>query len=146
MIDDSSGGISHSEGQGYGMLLAAAAGDRETFDRMWNWTKANLQRRGDALFSWRWDPVRAVVTDPNNAADGDILIAWALAEGADLWREPAYETVAAKVAADIGRRLIVTALKIGPVLMPGAFGFAAGDQPDGPVVNLPTGSFRLSGA
>lgn len=136
MIDDSSGGISHSEGQGYGMLLAAAAGDRETFDRMWNWTKANLQRRGDALFSWRWDPVRAVVTDPNNAADGDILIAWALAEGADLWREPAYETVAAKVAADIGRRLIVTAPKIGPVLMPGAFGFAAGDQPDGPVVNL----------
>ncbi len=136
VVDNSSGAVSHSEGQGYGMLLAAAAGDRATFDRMWTWTKSSLQRRGDALFSWRWDPARNVVTDPNNAADGDILIAWALAEGADLWREPAYEAAAAAIAADIGRKLIATAPKIGPVLMPGAFGFAAGDQPDGPVVNL----------
>jgi hypothetical protein len=32
VIDTANGGISHSEGQGYGMLLAVAASDHETFD------------------------------------------------------------------------------------------------------------------
>ena len=85
------------------------------------------------------------MTDPNNAADGDIFDRLGPGGRRRFWREPA-ETVAAKVAADIGRRLIVTAPKIGPVLMPGAFGFAAGDQPDGPVVNLSYWVFPAFGA
>ena len=35
IVDTGNGGISHSEGQGYGMLLAEAAGDRAAFDRLW---------------------------------------------------------------------------------------------------------------
>ncbi len=46
LIDDSAGNVSHSEGQGYAMLLAAFAGDRETFDKLWSWTAANLEIRG----------------------------------------------------------------------------------------------------
>jgi endoglucanase len=34
VIDVDNGGITHSEAQGYGMLLAEAAGDRPTFDRL----------------------------------------------------------------------------------------------------------------
>jgi len=40
-------GISHSEGQGYGMLLAVAADDRPTFDLLWGWTRAQLMLRND---------------------------------------------------------------------------------------------------
>jgi endoglucanase len=32
VVDTANGMVSHSEGQGYGLLLAVAAGDRSTFD------------------------------------------------------------------------------------------------------------------
>ncbi len=91
VIDTANGQISHSEGQGYGMLLAVAANDRGTFDRLWNWTRANLMVRDDQLIAWRWTPgQRPPITDMNNATDGDILIAWALAEAAELWGDVSY--------------------------------------------------------
>lgn len=130
------GDISHSEGQGYGMLLAVAADDRAAFDRLWRWTRTNLQVRTDRLLSWKWDPVRRAVADANNAADGDILVAWALAEAADHWNAPAYAAAGAEIAADIGRKLILDTPGYGAALLPGVFGFFVGDQPDGPVVNL----------
>ncbi len=136
VVDTGNHGVSHSEGQGYGMLLAVAADDRPAFDRLWAWTRANLQIRADKLSAWLWDPVRRAVSDHNNATDGDILIAWALAEAADLWNAPDYAAAGAAVAEDIGSKLIVDAPGVGPVLLPARFGFAAGDQPDGPVVNL----------
>lgn len=46
-------GTSHSEGQGYGLLLAAAAADRETFDRIWSWTNSRLLIRSDRLAATR---------------------------------------------------------------------------------------------
>ena len=136
VIDTASRDASHSEGQGYGMLLAVAAGDREAFDSIWKWTRANLMVRADHLAAWRWDPVKRAVSDRNNATDGDILIAWALAEAADLWQSVDYAEAGAEIARDISRKLIVDAVGVGPVLLPAAFGFAAGDQSDGPVVNL----------
>ncbi|MET0374182.1 MAG: glycosyl hydrolase family 8, partial [Rhizorhabdus sp.] len=42
IADTGNGGISHSEGQGYGLVLAEAAGDRATFDRLLGWTEATL--------------------------------------------------------------------------------------------------------
>ena len=136
VVDNGNHDVSHSEGQGYGMLLAVAANDRAAFDRMWAWTAANLQIRTDHLLAWRWDPARKAVTDYNNASDGDILVAWALGEAADLWRAPDYAKAGAALAEDIGRKLVIDAPGVGPALLPAAFGFAAGDQPDGPVVNL----------
>ena len=52
IVDTANSGISHSEGQGYGMLLAVAANDRVAFDTIWGWTRANLmgaRRRADRL-------------------------------------------------------------------------------------------------
>ena len=49
VIDTANGQISHSEGQGYGMLLAVAALDRNAFDRICGWTRANLMVRDDQL-------------------------------------------------------------------------------------------------
>ncbi len=55
VIDAPGGDISHSEGQGYAMLLAVAHTDPTTFAKLWGWTSANLQVRDDGLLAWRWD-------------------------------------------------------------------------------------------
>src|SRR5204863_479589 len=69
VVDTANGGISHSEGQGYGMLLAVARRHRETFERIWTWTRANLMVRDDQLIAWRWEPdKRPAVADMNDAS------------------------------------------------------------------------------
>ena len=49
VVDNANGDISHSEGQGYAMLLAVAADDRSAFDEIWGWTRAQLMLREDGL-------------------------------------------------------------------------------------------------
>ena len=91
VIDNSQGGLSHSESQGYGMLLATHYGDRPSFEIMLDWTERNLGRPTDHLSAWRFNPAsNPHVGDMNNATDGDIYIAWALARAAQAWRQPAY--------------------------------------------------------
>lgn len=137
VVDTANGGISHSEGQGYGMLLAVAADDKPGFERIWGWTRANLFVRDDALAAWRWEPEkRPAVADMNNATDGDLLIAWALTEAAEAWGEVSYRVAARRTAVEIGRKLVVMQSPNGPLLLPGLSGFAAEDRPDGPVLNL----------
>ena len=53
VIDDANGGISHSEGQGYGLILALAADDRASFERIWSFTQTELLLRDDGLAAWR---------------------------------------------------------------------------------------------
>lgn len=135
VIDDANGGVSHTEGQGYGMLLAVAADDRDTFRRLWTWTRSTLYVRKDGLGSWRWQPGPAPnVRDPNNASDGDILIAWALAEAGEAWDDPAATAAARRIARAVFAENVI-ATRFGPTLLPGATGFRAGDRKDGPVVN-----------
>jgi endo-1,4-beta-D-glucanase Y len=79
VVDAQNGSISHSEGQAYGALLAQANGDREAFDRIEAWTRANLLVRQDHLMAWRWHPERGVIgQDWQTATDGDLFRAWAL--------------------------------------------------------------------
>lgn len=136
VTDDANGSVSHSEGQGYGLLLAVAADDRDAFTRIWAWTRSELMLRDDGLAAWRWRPdARPHVADRNNATDGDLLIAWALIEAGTAWRDPALDLAGRRVA-----RALVAATRIetrfGPVLLPGAAGFSAGEVADGPIVNL----------
>jgi endoglucanase len=137
IVDTANAMVSHTEGQGYGLLLAVAANDRPTFERIWGWTRANLAVRNDELFAWRWEPDhRPAVADLNDAADGDILIAWALAEAADAWSEDAYRVASRRIAVEVGRRLVLWQSANGAVLLPAAAGFAVEDRSDGPIVNL----------
>lgn len=134
VIDDANGGISHSEGQGYGMLLAAEHRDLATFSVLWKWTRENLAVRKDGLFAWKWDPSRPnnPITDPNNATDGDILIAWALQRAGELWRNDIYISDAKRIARLIRTQMVVSSPR-GAMLLPGAEGFR---RRDGIVVNL----------
>lgn len=137
VVDTANGQISHSEGQGYGMLLAVAADDRAGFEAIWGWTRANLLVRGDALAAWRWEPdKRPAVADMNNATDGDLLIAWALTEAAEAWGDVSFRVAARRIAVEIGRKLILLKTANGALLLPGMTGFSAEDRADGPVLNL----------
>lgn len=126
IVDTGNGGISHSEGQGYGMVLAEAAGDRGSFERLWAWTDSHLARKDMRLFSWRYDPnATPAVTDTNNATDGDLLIAWALLRAADRWGVSAYADASRQIRDAILRKL-VKPVGSRVVLMPGLEGFLNG--------------------
>jgi endo-1,4-beta-D-glucanase Y len=135
VVDTGNNAMSHSEGQGYGLLLAVAAADRPTFDRILNWTILNLFIRYDNLPAWRWNWGLRTSHETNDAGDGDILIAWALAEAADFWNDPSYLSTARAITKDIVRNLIMPTSS-GDIIMPGVVGFSPKEQPDGPVINL----------
>ena len=104
VIDYFQKSISHSEGQGYGLLLALMYDDQETFDRLLKWSLDNLQIRRDALFAWAWGQRSNgawMVIDYNNASDGDMLISFALVKAAKKWNHPPYMTLALEIIKDI---------------------------------------------
>src|SRR5260370_10579400 len=135
VVDNANGGISHSEGQGYAMLIAERLDDRPTFETIWRWTQSNLLVRGDGLAAWRWSPETPHVADHNNATDGDLLIAWALAEASDRWHVSEYRSSARQIVEALAANVVISS-RFGPILLPASTGFAGKDQPDAPVVNL----------
>jgi endoglucanase len=131
VIDTGQERISHSEGQGFTMILAVHYGDRAAFDKVWQWTRKNLQVRDDALLAWKWEE-KGGVTDKNNASDADLLVAWALFRAGEKWREAQYAAAGKRVAQDVRRKLVKRASH-GVVLLPGVEGF---DKTDGLTINL----------
>jgi endoglucanase len=135
VVDTANGNISHSESQGYGLLLSVLAQDRVAFERIWSFTRTELMIRDDGLAAWRWDPETTPhVTDINNATDGDILIAYALALAGTSWGDAQNVEQATIIARTVGTTLLAEAQGL-TVILPGASGFSAGDQADGPVAN-----------
>ena len=133
VVDTYNGGVSHTEGQGFGMLFAVAFDDREAFERIWTWTDAHLRWEGTWLHAWRYEPgTDTPVPDANNATDGDLFIAWALERASRRWHEPLYAEAARRIARDI-RRLLITEIGGRTLLLPGFTGFETGD---GATVNL----------
>lgn len=126
VVDTGNADISHSEGQGYGLLLATAANDRAGAERLHAWTNEHL-RRDDGLYAWRWEPESGSVTDPNNATDGDILIAWGLLRGAALWSLSDWREEAAAIIAAVRERTLRDG-PLGPLILPGLEGFEAEDR------------------
>ncbi|WP_375264034.1 glycosyl hydrolase family 8 [Palleronia sp.] len=123
VIDALQGDASHSEGQGWGMLLAVAFDDREVFARMLDWTEAHLAVRQDALLAWRWRP-GVGIADFNNASDGDLFFAWALLRAARRFDAPHLADRAAAVARAIDTILVRDAPGGGLLLRPAAERFS----------------------
>lgn len=123
VTDTGNGGISHSEGQSYGMLFAEANGDRATFDLIHHWAVAHLLVRGDSLMAWRWKPnTNFPVDDINNATDADLITCWALLRASRRWSDAGLATSARRIAFDI-ERLLVLRTSQRTLLLPGAVGF-----------------------
>lgn len=139
VIDTGNAGISHSEGQGIGLLLAAHYDDRAAFDAIWQWTRATLQIRNDKLTAWKWVPGAGTgesgggnVPDRNNATDGDLFIAWALFRAGRQWNEAAYLQAGAEISRDIRAKLLGQSPH-GLFLLPGELGFI---KEGGATINL----------
>lgn len=126
VVDGFQDNVSHSEGQGYGLVLAAVFGDRATADLIMTWTAENLAVRPDSLLAWRWNPAsEPPVSDRNNASDGDLFYAWGLVLCAERDRRPELLEAATRIAADLIRRCSVahpdgSARRL---MLPGAAGF-----------------------
>jgi endoglucanase len=134
VIDYVQNSMSHSEGQGYGLLLALMSDDRDTFDRVLEWAVDNLQIRRDALFAWAWGKRHNdswAVIDYNNASDGDILIALALLNAARKWNHEPYMQLAKNIIEDL-RSLLAYDQNDYSILLPGYYGF---EETPGVIVN-----------
>lgn len=135
VVDTGNGNISHSEGQGYGLLLSYLADDRASFELIWSFTKTELLVRSDGLAAWRWEADKTPhISDTNNATDGDILIAYALALAGAKWDQPDKVQAATTMVETIGKTLLVSVDDL-LLMLPGASGFSATDRKDGPVIN-----------
>lgn len=121
--DTSNNDVSHTEGQGFAMLLAVFYDDHSTFDRLWRWTETHLANTENGLFFWRYDPKAAQpVTDKNNASDGDTLIAWALLRAGNKWHDAAYLKQSEAIQRAIVTHNVVT-FADRTLLLPGVQGF-----------------------
>lgn len=114
-----------SEGQAYAMLRAAWMDDRATFDRVWQWTRANLVRTGKpwpALMAWRWTPASGVL-DWNVASDADADIALALLTAEGRWPTPggSYREPALAILDDLLDHAVAADDAGVPVFLPGAW-------------------------
>jgi endoglucanase len=130
VVDPMRGGITTSEGQSYALLRAVWMGDRSSFDAVWRWTAANLQVRGDGLFSSLWGG--GSVQDHNSASDADSDIALALLFAARRFADQAYTTAARTVLDGMWRRDVVAVDGMN-VLTAG--NWATTQQSPGPVIN-----------
>ncbi len=130
-VDALQGMASHSEGQGWALLLASRSGDAQAAARIFDWTERHLAVRQDPLLSWRWRPGEGVV-DYNNASDGDLFYAWALLDAARRFGVDAYADRAGQVARAIDQILVRDAPDGGLLLRPAAENFTT---PAGEIVN-----------
>lgn len=124
VVDLANAGVSHSEGQGVGMLVAQATGDRASFEALWRFCQR--MRNAQGLLAWRWEPAHGVQRDPNNASDGDLYVAWALALAGSRWARPEWTSAAGQILLAL-RTHCVKESRSKAVLLPGAVGF---DSPD----------------
>ena len=123
---------STSEGQSYALFFALVDNDQALFDRILGWTQDNLAGgdMGKRLPAWLWgrdDAGAWRVLDDNPASDSDLWLAYALLEGARLWRRPALKVIAESMLVQVRAREIVDLPGLGPMLLPGPQGFIEGD-------------------
>lgn len=123
IVDTGNKNVSHTEGQGFAMMMAVANDDRASFDKMWNWTQKNLKNPENGLFYWRYNPVEAQpITDKNNAVDGDTFIAWALLKAGNKWQNPDYLKESDAITKALVAHNVVRFAGL-QVMLPGAKGF-----------------------
>lgn len=107
VIDHTQQGITTSEGQSYALLRAVFLDDKTTFDKVWHWTKDDLQKRGDNLFAWKWGKLQdgsyGFLENGgfNSASDADTDIALALILAGQRWHNDTYTNEAKTVLSDI---------------------------------------------
>lgn len=96
---EQSNGVTTSEAMGYGMLIAAAMGDKDTFAKFWAYVQTQLGAGGNKLMTWSNQGGSGSATD----ADTDIAYALAMADAQWGGYAAAASTMAGAIlASDVG--------------------------------------------
>ena len=119
--------ITTSEGQSYALFFALVENDRQTFERLYEWTRIHLAE-GDLtarLPAWLWgsENNRQGVLDDNSASDSDLWIAYTLIEAGRLWQSDYYQNVGYLLALRILAEETVSLTAGSRQLLPGKKGF-----------------------
>ena len=80
-----------SEGIAYGMLLAVYADDKDLFDGLWAYYKANMN--GNGVMNWKINGC-SVVAGQNGSTDAELDVAMALIIASEQWSNGDYVTAA----------------------------------------------------
>lgn len=127
-VIDSSTMKTTSEGQSYALFFALVANDKETFNKLINWTETH-QSKNDLtthLPSWAWgkgEDGKWGGLDENSASDSDLWIAYALGEAGRLWGDRRYIALSSLIANRVLASETIEVPGLGLVLLPGATGF-----------------------
>jgi endoglucanase len=122
-----------SEAQAYALFFALIANDRNTFDKVLQWTENNLAE-GDLtshLPAWLWgrkDNGAWEVLDKNSASDADLWMVYGLGEAGRLWKEPRYIALSSLLAKRILREETANLPNLGITLLPAPHGFQTGKK------------------
>jgi endo-1,4-beta-D-glucanase Y len=133
VIDRSANDRTTSEGEAYAMFFALVDNDRKHFDKLVDWTEANLAG-GDLtlrLPAWSWGKNSAGtwgLLDDNSASDADLWMAYSLMEAGRLWHEPRYDKLGRTMAARIAKQEVVLIPELGTTMTPGSNGFHPDQQ------------------
>lgn len=117
-----------SEGQAYSLFFALVDNDRDDFDRILNWTQANMAK-GDLqnhLPGWLWGKSKDgawTVLDSNSAADADVWMAYTLVEAGRLWKSPTYGNLGRGMMNQIARQEVAELPGFGAMLLPAPAGY-----------------------
>jgi endoglucanase len=128
VIDRSANDRTTSEGEAYAMFFALVDNDAKHFEKLLNWTEANLAG-GDLtlrLPAWEWGKNASgewKILDDNSASDADLWMAYSLMEAGRLWHDPRYEKLGRTMALRIAKQEVVLVAGVGTLVAPGPNGF-----------------------
>ncbi|MDT0686622.1 glycosyl hydrolase family 8 [Autumnicola psychrophila] len=77
-----------TEGLSYGMMVAVQLDKKDVFDKLWRWTKENMQHQGgprDAYFAWSVDPKTGKHNAEGSASDGELYFVTDLLFASNRW-------------------------------------------------------------
>jgi len=77
-----------TEGLSYGMMVAVQLNKKDVFDRLWRWTKLNMQHQGgpsDAYFAWSIKPETGKHNSEGSASDGELYFITDLLFASNRW-------------------------------------------------------------
>jgi oligosaccharide reducing-end xylanase len=87
-ISDLKNHDARTEGLSYGMMVAVQLNKKDVFDRLWRWTKKNMQQQGgprDAYFAWSVKPETGKHNSEGSASDGELYFITDLLFASNRW-------------------------------------------------------------
>ncbi|HEX2958376.1 MAG TPA: glycosyl hydrolase family 8 [Chitinispirillaceae bacterium] len=94
------------EAQGFSMVAVAYMGDKETFDKLYEYYKLKVTTEGCGLMGWKNNCAGFV--DRGSATDGDIDVACALVVATWQWPDGGYKEKAKSTIDNLRKRMITT--------------------------------------